>query len=640
LMTTEPTRPQEWNSEQEQEQYDEAVTLWKQGNKRKALEKAAPWPGLGAWIETSPPPPKVEAPPIVPKAAPPLLPRRKLKEVEPQAEPEAKEEGDALQAAGLSKKALDAALAAYKTKARAEEPEEEEEGEEEEAATPGEEERPKAGAFRPSGEERIPRAAFSRDAPIEDPEPAVLSPAASYDNAREFARRRCWKAGSLAVYAWGDGFWEWNGRAYQLLPEAEFKAAVYRFLDESAKISEGARARFRPKPRQVSELLDGLKAGLLLPGWCEPPMRLDTGERIGEVLAFSDGLMDVRTEEWVEPSPKLWVHNSVQYDWNPEAQCPEWLRFLESIFPSDQEAKDCLEEFLGLSMTEDISFQKGLMLIGVPRSGKGTLITVGQWLTGSDAFVSLDLDKWNLGENSGEVLIGKKLLAFPDVRLKEGRWYGQNWDAGGVDFMSVQRLLKITGGDGMSLGRKWKSSWTGVLPGKVWLASNKVPNFNDAVLPTRFNKLAFEVSYLNREDLWLPHRLRAELSGIAARCIAAYRRARKRGRLIQPRSSERLGHEIAVSSDPFIQFVTETFVSDPEGTVVYAVAMDRLRSWCEEHGRKELLESVKNNKIRGRLRAVPGFEDVIEAPRPHGQPRRMARIRLRRLADEPMEGEG
>jgi hypothetical protein len=51
----EPMKPKEWNSEREQEQYDEAVALFKQGDKPRALEKAKPWPKLVAWIEKSPP---------------------------------------------------------------------------------------------------------------------------------------------------------------------------------------------------------------------------------------------------------------------------------------------------------------------------------------------------------------------------------------------------------------------------------------------------------------------------------------------------------------------------------------------------------------------------------------------------------
>jgi putative DNA primase/helicase len=487
-----------------------------------------------------------------------------------------------------------------------------------------------AKAEAPKAKPKAPHVEFAHDPPFEypDAEPAVLSLAAPFDNAREFARRLCWKAGSLAVYAWGKGFWEWNGIAYVAMPEADLKAKVYQFLDRSVvRTADDRKARFRPKPKHVNELLDGLRAGLALPSWCEPPMRLDTGERAGGVLMFRNGLVEVANGGRVEPTPKLWVHDDVGYEWRPEAECPEWLRFLGGIFPGDQEAKDCLEEFLGLSMTEDVSFQKGLMEIGVPRSGKGTSMRVAEWLGGTKSFISLDLDKWMVGEFSGEGMIGKKVLAFTDVRLKEPKWYGQNLDPGGIVYNSGQRLLKITTGDAITLPRKYNPvPWEGVLPGKVWWGSNKVPNFNDAVLPTRFVKLAFDVSFLNREDLTLSDRLRGELSGIAGRCLAAYRRAKERGRLIQPASGERLNREIAVGSDPFTQFVTECFVSDPGGTVTYKDAMKELRDWCNAHGRPELLDKIKSNNIRKAIRALPGFIDVEQAARPHGEERRMARL--------------
>jgi putative DNA primase/helicase len=401
-----------------------------------------------------------------------------------------------------------------KAKAQPEpEPEPEPEGEPEPEAEPEAEEPKAASAKEPKA--KGPDVEFAHDPPPEfpDTEPALLSVAAPFDNAREYAKRHCWKEGSLAVYAWREKVWEWNERAYVTVSEADFKAGLYGFLDRSVRISDNSRARFRPKPKDVTALLESLKAGLALPDWCEPPMRLDTGERVGGVLMFRNGLVEVMSGERVAPTPKLWVHDDVGYEWRPEAECPEWLRFLEGVFPGDQEAKDCLEEFLGLSMTEDVSFQKGLLLIGVPRSGKGTSLRVCEWLGGSKAFISLDLDKWVENENSGAPLIGKRVLAFPDVRLKEPRWYGQNLDPGGVDYKSAQRLLKITGGDKITLGRKYIGPWEGVLPGKVLWVSNKVPNFNDAVLPTRFVKLAFDVSFLNREDLALSDRLRGSCRG-------------------------------------------------------------------------------------------------------------------------------
>jgi putative DNA primase/helicase len=484
------------------------------------------------------------------------------------------------------------------------------------------------------------RPAFAKDDPIDDGKPAELSLTAPYDNAREFARRYCWKAGWLAVYAWGDKFWEWNGRLYQFVTEADMKARMYSFLDNSVR-REGTDhhlVRFRPKPKLVTDLLDGLAAGLALPSWYEPPMRLDTGKRAGDVLMFKNTLLDVKTGAKVPASPKLWIHDGLGYEWNPNARCPGWLAFLASSFPGDQEAQDSIEELLGLSMTEDVSFQKGALLVGKSRSGKGTILRVGEGLTAS--FVSVDLDKWMSDDKACECLISKKMIAFTDVRLKEGQWYGQRFDPGGVDFKSAQRLLKITAADKLTLARKYRSAWEGVLPGKVWIASNRHPNFNDAVLPTRFIKNAFEVSFAGREDTTLSERLLSnELAGIAARCLARYHRARDRGRLIQPASGARLGADIAKNSDAFTQFLTETFVLDREGAVTYTVAYEQLRFWCGKHGRTDLLDKIKPQNFRRWINGVPGYEGIENAPRPHGTPRRLAKLRLRTRTEREDEWE-
>src|SRR5262249_21281423 len=159
---------------------------------------------------------------------------------------------------------------------------------------------------------------------------------------------------------------------------------------------------------------------------------------------------------------------------------------------------------------------------------------------------------------------GKKMLAFPDVRTRPPKWYGQNFDPGGFDHKTVGRMLQITGRDRISIVRKYNPiPWEGTLFGKIWIASNRIPNFNDPVLPTRFVKVAFNVSFLDREDHGLADRLKAtELPGIAARCLRAYWRLKARGRFIQPRGAERLEREIREGSDPFARFAHETFVPD------------------------------------------------------------------------------
>jgi hypothetical protein len=316
---------------------------------------------------------------------------------------------------------------------------------------------------------------FAGDKPDHDPEPALLSYGAPFDNARAFARRFCWEADALALFAWGEKFWEMSGGAYQRVSEDGLHALIWRFLDASHKTAANQRVRFIPKPLHVNELFTGLKAGLALPAWCEPPMNLDTGECLGSVMMFRNMLVDLRSQEQIKPSPMNWIHHQVRYDWDPTAKAPNWLAFLESIFPGDQEAKDCVEEALGLSLTDDLTFQKGMLLIGKTRGGKGTILEVLTGLVGDDALISLEFGKWVAGEFGLQGTIGKKVLAFPDVRLKRPQWYGRTLDPGGLDHKSISELLKITAGDRMSIPRKNIGiPWEGKLPGTVWIASNKM----------------------------------------------------------------------------------------------------------------------------------------------------------------------
>ena len=247
---------------------------------------------------------------------------------------------------------------------------------------------------------------------------------------------------------------------------------------------------FMPKPEHVNGLIDGLRAGLgleLAPGhW------LDTGEPIGDVIAFTNGLVDVASGELRPITPRLWVQGGLAFAYDPEAKCPRWEQFLEEVFPGDEEAQDCVEEQLGYGMTDDYSIHKGAMWIGKRRSGKGTAAWVQRQLVGEAYYAGLSFNTWVRGENSGQPLIGKKVLCFPDVRLKPPKWYGQSRDRGGLDHVSVELLLNITGGDPVTLGRKWIEAWGGQLRGKVILISNDPPDLGDGTLPTRFVKVRFE----------------------------------------------------------------------------------------------------------------------------------------------------
>jgi phage/plasmid-associated DNA primase len=280
-------------------------------------------------------------------------------------------------------------------------------------------------------------------------------------------------------------------------------------------------------------------------------------------------------------------------------------------FPGDEESHEAAWEQLGLLLTDDLSFEKGAMLIGETRRGKSTLTKPGQGLVGEASYVSLDVATWVAKDTSREMLIGKRFGCFEEMRLPPERWFGQNRDPGGLGPASVELMLKLTSGNSQTFPRKWIGEWTGVVPIHIWIVSNKVPVLNDPVLPGRFIKLWFGESFVGREDITLKDRLMTELPGIAQKALRAYRRARGRGWLIQPRSGLELKGEIDSAADPWMAWVNEWLVVDGNGSVRCGKVWDCFIRWCELRGNLALLRSVSDSsKLAKKLKKIPTFRGV------------------------------
>jgi putative DNA primase/helicase len=530
-------------------------------------------------------------------------------------------------ALGAKPKTLQQLLSAFEAKPK-EEPEPQPEVEVEPEDEP--EAEPETETPEPEAEtEPEPEVMFGREEAKSNDEVPVLSKAAPFDTAREFARRHCFRDGFLATYFWKDNFWQWNGCHYGQVPAARVSDQVYGFLDR-AKVQSGEdRVRFRPKPNDAEGVIKCLKAGVGLEG--PVPMWLAAGGGVAaaNLLVFKNWLVDATTGGTYPLTPKLWTQDAVDFDYDPEAVCPRWERFLEEIFPGDQASQDCIEEQLGYGMTNETRFEKGALWIGVKRSGKSTVMYIQRKLSGERSVAALSFNYWTENKNAHEEIVGKKVGIFADVRFKPARTYGANYDPGGIDHKSAELLLKITGRDAISVGQKYQGAWVGESTMKVIITSNEVPNLQDAcgVLPSRFIKLEFKESFYGREDIRLRTHLTAELPGIANRALAAYRRLCARGKFIQPASGLALDAKIQDRINPYSAFMHEHFVRDnaAEGPT-YGEFHSLFTEWCEENGRLDVLRSTPRTKLITHINALEEWR-WVKMFHPHGERRRYPGLR-------------
>jgi len=149
-------------------------------------------------------------------------------------------------------------------------------------------------------------------------------------------------------------------------------------------------------------------------------------------------------------------------------------------------------------------------------------------------------------------------------------------------------------------------------------------------------KVKFDQSFYGREDVDLRNKLEREISGIAVRCMAAYRRLVERGKFKQPESGIELERKALEESDAYTAFVNDTFVIDKVAMVNCAVVKLKFEEWCRERGRFDVLQNAPTSSLLSqRLKEVASLEH-LHIHRPHGEPRKYVGLRLK-TSDEKWE---
>lgn len=430
---------------------------------------------------------------------------------------------------------------------------------------------------------------------------------------------------------WRGEFYLWNGHRYQSQDPIRIHQMVYEFMDgcltkkTNPKTGDQEVVAFSPKKSHVEDVMHAIRANKFrelpdAPTWIK---KLPGDPDPSDVVAFRNGLLNLKTRELIPPTYRLFLTNCLDFDFTPDAPAPvEWMKFLQTIWNYDPEAIVALQDMLGYLLTDDTSHQKMFMFIGPPRSGKGTILRVLESLVGSDNRVSPSLN--NLGNDRGLApLIGRRVAMISDARM-----------SGRADQQPiVENLLRISGEDSLTIDRKYIASWTGKLSSRFIMASNEPPSFSDAsgALANRFIMFQFTKSFLGHEDHGLGARLLKEIPGILLWALEGLDRLRERGYFVMPESGRELSQEMRDLASPVAAFVNERCVLGENSTVPCA---DLYTEW-EKHCEREKIQHpgaassfsrrlIASTPGIGRMRKMVGGKQIRE----------FVGIRLRGYADD------
>jgi putative DNA primase/helicase len=379
-----------------------------------------------------------------------------------------------------------------------------------------------------------------------------------------------------------DNFYQWAGSHYREVDCGEIRSRLYAFLNDAIVLTQTGEPRpFCPDKPKVDKVMDALKArtridnDLRAPAWladADPHMAREHNP--ADLLPCVNGLLDLKTGKVLDHTPSFLTMNAVDYAHDPKATTPRWGQFLNEILADDLEAQQTLQEMFGYLLTPDTRQQKIFMLIGAPRSGKGTIARVLKGLLGGSANVA-GPTLADLKEHFGlQQLIDKRAAIVSDARLA------------GKTHELVERLLSISGEDAIAVPRKHKENWQGTLGVRFMIISNELPSLSDAsgVIASRFILLRLRRSFLGREDTGLKETLIGELPGILNWAIEGLRRLRDRGHFVQPASSAEMIELLEDVASPIRRFIKECCEVGPEVGVARDMLCAAYEKWRAENG--------------------------------------------------------
>jgi putative DNA primase/helicase len=314
---------------------------------------------------------------------------------------------------------------------------------------------------------------------------------------------------------WRGGWWEWSTSYWREVEQRAIRSNLYEFTENASyKDDKGEKKAWAPNRSKIADLTEALAAICHLPDRTDQPSWLDARET-GVIVACSNGLLDIESRQLINHTPLFFNQTAVPFKYDPQAKAPEhWMNFLKRLWPTEPAARDVLGEWFGYVVSGRTDLHKILLMVGPTRGGKGVIARILSALVGRENVAGPTLSSLG-GEFGLAPLIGKPLAVVSDARFT-----GKNSN------VVVERLLSISGEDGLTVNIKHKEQWTGNLPSRLHIISNELPKLGDAstAIVGRIVLLLLTNSWLSKEDHGLEQKLQSELTGILNWSLTGLRR--------------------------------------------------------------------------------------------------------------------
>jgi putative DNA primase/helicase len=330
----------------------------------------------------------------------------------------------------------------------------------------------------------------------------------------------------------------------------------------------------------------------------------DKFDRDSYLLNMKNGTYDLRTHELLPHDKQNFITKIVDYDYNPNAKCPQFLKFINRIFRSREDKEQIInyiQKALGYSLTGEISQQAIFLLYGSGANGKSTLIETQRLVVG-DYGTTID---------SSSLITKKNDSVRNDIaRLPNIRFVSASENSKGT-ILDEELVKKLSGGDQVTARFLFQEEFQFYPQLKLWWAFNHPPGLNDFThsLMRRLKLIPFEEvisgdEVIDQSILLQQHK--EELSGIFNWEIEGLKKFQKEG-LKDIEAVKKAVKEFKEEQDRLHEFIEDVcYIPGTKGIQMQDIATlastlgMRFNEWAQQNNEKPMSQRKFSMELKER----------------------------------------
>lgn len=273
-------------------------------------------------------------------------------------------------------------------------------------------------------------------------------------------------------------------------------------------------------------------------------------------INFNNGYLNLDTKTFHNHSKDIGFRYSLPYDYEAEAQAPQFKKFLERVTQGDRGAQQLLMEFMGYALSGDSCWaQKALVLSGGGSNGKSTFMNIMRAVGGEVSHTPMTLSE---------------LRSEYKLQLLDGKLFNMAEETPSKALVDSSVFKNLVGGGTVIVRQIYKAPYQTRMKAKLIFACNDLPKSEDTThaFYRRFFIVPFRATFAQGQpdfDPFIEEKLKVELPGIFNMVLAAFYSLKKRGKFEETESLIAAVDDFKTTSDPLRYWISEELKVHPLG---------------------------------------------------------------------------